>query len=126
MSTPSAWPALLSEIADAANYVEVLPAQRDGGERALAALQVDAASTLGAIALHCGGLLIDSGWLRILGSGHPRLPGSLLDWNGLSGNTRPAIVSGALVVGHDLVGGLFAVNAGGLPGDQGKVCGIAR
>lgn len=122
MTAPSAWTALLSELASAANPVEVLPAQRDGGAKAQRALQLDSSSTLGALALHCGGILVDGGWLRILGSGHPRLPGSLLDWNGLAGNSRPAIVGGALVVGHDLVGGLFAVNGGGLPGAEGQVC----
>lgn len=105
----------------AANWVEALPAQRDHGVRALDKLELDDRTTLGAVALYTGGLLVDGGWLRVLGSGHPRLPGSLLDWNGLVGDTRPATVAGALVVAHDLIGGLYAVNAGGLPGEAGHV-----
>ena len=121
MAPTPAWPQLQGWLSAAANAVVVLPAQRDHGVKALAALDLDDTTSLGAMALHSGGLLVDDGWLRVLGSGHPRLPGSLLDWNGLSGDTRPAVVAGALVVGHDLVGGMFAVNAGGLPGDEGHV-----
>ena len=36
---------------------------------------------MGAVIFETGGILIDEGWLRILGSGHPRLPRSLPDWN---------------------------------------------
>lgn len=121
MSDTPAWPMVQHLLDEAANWVEALPAQRDQGVRALAALDLDDRSTLGAVALHAGGLRVDGGWLRVLGSGHPKLPGSLLDWNGLAGDTRPAVVAGALVVAHDLVGGVYAVNAGGLPGEEGRV-----
>jgi hypothetical protein len=37
---------------------------------------------MGAIVYHTGGLLIDHGWLRILGGGgHPRTQRSLMSWN---------------------------------------------
>lgn len=47
----------------------------------LLALQVTTHSTLGALAYETGGILVDDGWLRLLGSGHSRLPRTLPDWN---------------------------------------------
>lgn len=116
-----AWPALEPRLTSAANHVVVLPADPMDGQRTIQALQSAADTTLGAIALNCGGLLVDAGWLRVLGAGNQRLPGSLLDWNGLNEGTAVRTVQGALVVGHDVVGGVFAVNGGGLPGAAGQV-----
>jgi hypothetical protein len=75
---------------------------------------------MGAIALHSGGLLVDHGWLRILGAGHPRIGGGLREWNGLGGH--PSLdppLGGALLVAYDAVGGFYAINGGGLPGSAG-------
>jgi hypothetical protein len=91
------------------------------GQRAIQGVQSGADTSLGAMALHCGGLLVDAGWLRILGAGHRRLPGSLLDWNGLGNTKGLATLQGALVVGVDVIGGVFVVNGGGLPGTDGNV-----
>ena len=116
-----AWPEVEGWLREASNAVEVLPALPHAGVEALNALHVDERSTLGAIAGFTGGLIVDSGWLRVLGSGHARLPGSILDWNGLGQRRRVATVAGALIVAHDLIGGLFAVNAGGLPCEPGEL-----
>ena len=70
-------------------------------------LQVTTHSTLGALAYDTGGILIDDGWLRLLGSGHPQLPRSLSGWN------KPR-ADGFLLVGDDVVGGFFAINGGSL------------
>jgi Protein of unknown function DUF2625 len=77
-------------------------------EDVLFALQVTTHSTLGALAHETGGVLIDDGWLRLLGSGHSRLPRTLSDWNA----TNHA--EGYLLVGDDAVGGFFAINGGAL------------
>lgn len=71
-------------------------------------------SPLGAVALHTGGLLVDHGWLRLLGAGCERLPGSLLSWNGYEGPAPAPQLEGALVVAHDAVGGFFVLDCGGL------------
>lgn len=65
-----AWPSLSEEIAAAAIPVEVLSVEPERARRALFRLQVTARSVLGALALNTGGLLVDHGWLRILGGGH--------------------------------------------------------
>ncbi|MGE0710764.1 MAG: DUF2625 family protein [Planctomycetota bacterium] len=85
--------------------VELLPRREQAGRRALAALQVTTRSPLGAVAYHTGGLLVDRGFLRVLGAGGPRLPRAIDEWNGPGGFTR--CVHGPLVA-DDVVGGFFA------------------
>ena len=77
-----AWPQVRQWIALAASHVEQLP-PAPAAERgqALLDVQVSVGSALGAIVYETGGLLIDHGWLRVLGSGHPRLPRTLPGWN---------------------------------------------
>src|SRR5947208_16506614 len=57
-----------SWIRAATNPVEELRVERADGERALVALQVTSRSPMGAIALETGGLLVDHGWIRVLGA----------------------------------------------------------
>ncbi len=107
-------------IAEAKNHVEVLDVERAAGERALVALQVTTRSPMGAIALETGGLLIDHGWVRVLGGGHPRLPRAIHDWNRMEAG-RAQRLQGAILVGDDAVGGFFALNGGGLGKPLGHV-----
>ena len=76
---------------------------------------------MGAVTYETGGLLLDHGWLRFLGSGHPRLTRSMVDWN--RGRTWQDLASppAILLVADDVLGGLFAVNGGALPGSPGHV-----
>ena len=84
-------------------------------EKALLYLQVTTHSTLGALAYDTGGLLIDNGWLRLLGSGHPKLKRTLHDWN----STR---TDGTFyLVGDDAAGGFFAINGGAFGNDLGSI-----
>lgn len=53
-----------------------------------------------------GGLLIDHGWLRVLGSGHAQLPRNLSDWN-------DGRAEGYLLVADDAAGGFFSINGRG-------------
>jgi hypothetical protein len=93
-------------VADAEVPCVILPpsAQR---ETVLLAVQVTTRSTLGALAYETGGLLIDDGWIRLLGSGHERLPRTLASWN--TGRS-----DGYYLVGDDAAGGFFALNGGAL------------
>jgi hypothetical protein len=76
------WALVQQWIAEATNPVEVLPPPDDAGrERALLDAQVTTRSPMGAIIYESGGIIVDHGWLRILGAGHPRLPRSLPAWN---------------------------------------------
>jgi hypothetical protein len=121
--TEPAWPMLQQWIAEATNRVEVLPPIDDAtrGE-ALYQTQVTTRSPMGAVVYETGGLLIDCGWLRILGSGHPRLPRSLPAWNRSRTYRNDGVPPPFLLIGDDAVGGFFAIDGGGLQTEPGKVC----
>lgn len=70
-------------VAASPHQVQVLPCDANDGQRTLEALQISTRSPLGAIGHQTGGLLLDRGWLRILGAGSVRLPRSLDGWNRL-------------------------------------------
>ena len=115
-----AWPALRAAIEAATVSVVSLPADAARAGDVLHRLQVSTASTLGALAAHCGGLLVDHRWLRILGAGTGELP-DLAGANFLppaeQGGTPPQ-----LVVAYDVLGGVFAIDGGGLGVAPGEVC----
>ncbi|MFB7905958.1 DUF2625 domain-containing protein [Kitasatospora sp. NPDC056076] len=124
-----AWPELAAAIAAAAVPVEVLPVDQEEGRRCLLQLQVTARSVLGALVLNTGGLLLDDGWVRVFGGGSAAA-GSLPSLGRVNG--FPAAFESAwhpadgLVVGHDAVGGVFALNghdpaAAGRPGAPGQI-----
>ncbi|ABB11945.1 DUF2625 domain-containing protein [Burkholderia lata] len=109
----SALPTLVEWAAAAGHRCEILPASDRCGD-VLSALQVSTRSTLGTIAYSTGGVLVDGGYLRLLGSGHPRLPRDIVGWN----NGRS---SDFLLIADDAVGGFFALNGGALGDDTGSV-----
>lgn len=108
-----ALPLVEEMLADASVNHQLLPSSAESS-RVLTRLQVTTRSTLGTIAYHTGGLLIDHGWLRVVGSGHPLLPRNLADWN-------EGRADGCLLVADDVVGGFFAINGGGLGDDVGEM-----
>lgn len=114
-----AWPMIQGWITDARHVGEVLPAEQTQAEATLLALQVTTRSPMGAFALETGGVLVDHGWLRLLGSGHARLPDTLLTWNGLGEPAQGAPLEGGFVVAVDVLGGVFALNGGGLGPETG-------
>jgi len=113
-----AWPVIEEAIAGADHPVEVITGDRVAGEQALLLLQVTTRSFLGALALHTGGLLIDHGWLRILGGG--RGPLNLCTANGV--DQPPDEPPGQVLVAFDVLGSKFAINGGVLPSSPGEVC----
>lgn len=111
-----AWPVLSEHLAGSTASVRALPVDPAQGRTCLHRLQVTARSFLGAMALECGGLVFDGGWLRVHGGGGSDLPG-LGEVNDLSA----AVVYGPplrLVVGHDVLGGVFALNGPGSEGEE--------
>ncbi|MCI0158841.1 DUF2625 domain-containing protein [Leifsonia shinshuensis] len=111
----SVWPAVLRRLDEAQTAVDVLPLDPARGRAALQELQLTERSTMGAIAAHTGGLIVDSGWVRILGGGSPGLPG-LAEW--AAGDPARS----HLVIALDAIGGRFAVDGGGLGIGPGEVC----
>lgn len=113
-----AWPLVQDWIGQATNPVEVLPCSSEAGGTNLLGVQVTTRSPMGALAYHSGGLLIDHGWLRVLGACSDRMPRGIADWNRLDAHHR---LPGALLIADDVLGGFFAINGGALPGKPGNV-----
>ncbi|MBP2167871.1 hypothetical protein J2125_001063 [Erwinia toletana] len=105
-------------LSNATNDYEVLPRDADLARRALHQLQVTTRSPMGAVVFETGGILIDNGWLRILGSGHSRLTRSPAAWTQSKAECQSLQ---ALLIADDASGGFFAVNGGGLGEDIGCV-----
>ncbi len=104
LSDDSAWPQAKEWLGAAVNPVTVL--EPDIAERndVLLPLQVSTRSTMGAIVYETGGLLVDHGWLRILGSGHRELSRNITAWNRkLAGTDDPT--AGLLYIADDVLGG---------------------
>jgi hypothetical protein len=99
--------------ASAENRCEILSPSEASG-KVLHDLQVSTRSTLGSVAYETGGILIDHGWLRFLGSGYSKLPRSVTDWN--RGRSE-----GFLLIADDAVGGFFAINGGALGDNVGNI-----
>ncbi|MFD0266278.1 DUF2625 family protein [Streptomyces sp. NPDC127106] len=124
-----AWPELQVMLGASSVPVQVLPADVDEGRRSLLQMQVTARSVLGALTLNTGGLLVDDGWVRVYGGGSAAGGGlpSLAQVNGFPAAFDPDWHPAAgLVVGHDVVGGVFALNGGdpaaaGRPGAPGQM-----
>ncbi len=119
-----AWPMVRSWIDACPHEVTVLPpsAARDG---VLVEAQVSVRSPMGAIVYETGGLLIDGGWVRLLGSGAPRLTRTLMGWNRLCGLAGDGAPQGLLLVGDDLLGGFHAINGGALAAPLGAALYLA-
>ncbi|MGV8849632.1 MAG: DUF2625 family protein [Propionibacteriaceae bacterium] len=117
----SAVPLFTQLLAHPAVGVLALPVEPDRRDDCLVQLQVTLRSMLGAIAYEVGGLLVDHGWLRLLGGGHGALP-SLAEAIGLGDPASAAAPPDYVVLGWDVVGGVFALDGGGLRGVRGHVC----
>ena len=95
---------------------EILAPSADRGAR-LEEVQVTTRSPMGAIVYETGGILVDHGWLRILGSSCDRMSRSLPGWNhDVLGSDRSAYL-----LADDVLGGFFAINGGALGDDVGSL-----
>jgi hypothetical protein len=119
--TDPAWPLVKNWIDSAKNKVEVLELDSANAKTALFNTQISTYSTLGAVIYNTGGIMIDNGWLRILGSGSKRLNRSVPEWN--KGKTIKEFGDKPdyLLVADDAVGGFFAINYGAFGKDLKNV-----
>ena len=115
------WPLVKEWIDSAKNKVEILPADTIKAKEALYLTQVTTRSPMGSIIYLTGGILIDNGWIRILGSGSSKLNRSLPDWNKGKGFKNFGDPASFLLIADDAIGGFFILNGGGLGKDLGKV-----
>ncbi len=120
-TTDPAWPFVEEWIDSATNRVEILPIDTQKAKDALYHTQVTTRSPMGAIVYMTGGLLIDNGWIRILGSGNAKLTRTLPDWNKGKSFENFGEAPGFLLIADDAIGGFFLLNGGQLGSDTGKV-----
>lgn len=112
------WASITQWAAESPRTSRVLPVDDQHRDHVLLGLQVTTRSVLGAVAWHTSGLLVDHGWLRLFGGSGSVLP-DLLTVN--EPRLRPGEAPSYLVIAHDVMGGRFAVDGGGLLGRAGEV-----
>ncbi|WP_444958089.1 DUF2625 family protein [Microbulbifer sp. ZKSA002] len=100
-------------ISKAKNHVEMLPPSGNR-DQILLDVQVTTHSILGSLIYHTGGVLIDHGWIRILGSGSKHFTRDVHNWN------QP-IRQGIYLVADDAAGGFYAINGGAFSGKMNSV-----
>ena len=115
------WTFVKEWIDSAKNKVEILPVDTIKAKDALYKTQVTTRSPMGAIVYMTGGLIIDNGWIRILGSGGEKLNRSLPEWNNGKAFQDFGQQTPFLLIADDAMGGFFLLNGGGLGNDLGKV-----
>lgn len=93
--------------------IEIL-SPSDERDSILLSLQMTTHSLLGSIAYDTGGVIIDDGLIRILGSGHENFNRNLSSWNRGKSN-------GFYLIADDVIGGFFAINGGALGDDLGNI-----
>lgn len=120
-NTDPGWQLVKRWIDSAKNKVEILPVDTSKAKDALYKIQVTTRSPMGAIVYMTGGLLVDNGWIRILGSGSDKLRRSLPEWNKGKGFKDFGHPTPYLLIADDAMGGFFILNGGGLGNDLGKV-----
>ncbi len=119
--TDPGWPLVQQWIDSAKNKAEVLPVDTSKAKDALYKTQVTTRSIMGAIIFSTGGILIDDGWIRILGSGSLKMQRTLPDWNKGKSFKEYGDKPAFLLVADDVVGGFFAINGGQFGKDAGKI-----
>jgi hypothetical protein len=121
-TSDTGWEVVRELLPKATNKVEILPRDSARANQAVYQSQLAVQTTLGAVEYMTGGIMIDGGWIRIIGSGSPRLPRSLPEWNKGKSVSGYGHEAGFYLVADDVLGGFFALNWGGLDTkDKGKV-----
>ncbi len=98
-----------------------MPVDTIKAKDALYKTQVTTRSPMGADVYMTGGLLIDNGWIRILGSGSDELNRTLPDWNKGKSFKEFGDTPTFLLIADDAIGGFYLLNGGGLGKNLGKV-----
>ena len=120
-NTEPGWTLVKQWIDSAKNKVEILAVDTAKAKDALFKTQVTTRSPMGAIIFMTGGLVVDNGWIRILGSGNIKFNRTLPDWNKGKSFNEFGEAPQFLLIADDAIGGFFLLNGGGLGKDLGKI-----
>lgn len=116
-----AWNIVKTWFDSANNQYEVLDPDVENAGNELVGMQLSTATPLGSMIFYTGGLLVDHGWLRILGSGNKKLPRGFFEWNFGKTFEQSGERPFHLLIADDVIGGYFAINGGGLGEKVGLV-----
>ena len=120
------WDLIQGWLERSTNHYEILPKNQKRAENELLNVQVTTRSILGAVLYETGGIIIDNGWLRILGSGSEGLERRVSEWNKGKTFENDGEQPSHLLVADDVTGGYFAINAGGIGSEIGKIYYLAQ
>ena len=101
-------------VSESKNHAEILPPSDDRAH-ILLNVQVTTHSILGSLIYHTGGVLIDHGWIRILGSGNTAFPRDVYSWNHNNDG------AGLYLIADDAAGGFYAINGGAFSGEMNVI-----
>jgi hypothetical protein len=120
------WDLVKGWFENAKNHYEILPRDTKRAETELLNAQVTTRSPMGAVIYETGGILIDDGWIRILGSGCTKLDRGVMEWNKGKSFENYGDQPRFLLVADDVIGGYFAINAGTLGSRPGNIYYLAQ
>ena len=115
------WALIEEWLKEAKNDYEILPRDESRAQSELLGLQVTTRSPMGALVYGCGGVVIDGGWLRVLGSGCEQMKRGIYSFNLGKSFSQAGQMPSYLLVADDVLGGFFAVNGGAFDGKAGNV-----
>jgi hypothetical protein len=109
VANSTAWDKVKEMKSNARNTVEILPKVKSQADSALYESQFSTSSFIGSVIYETGGILVDHGWIRILGSGSAQLNRSLPEWNRGKATISKKQISSFLLVADDVMGGFFGL-----------------
>jgi hypothetical protein len=77
-------------------------------------MQSKALTPMEATMYNHGGILIDHGWIRVIGAGSKKLVRNIPEWNKGKSFARYGEEPAFLLIAEDVIGGFFALNRGGI------------
>ncbi len=95
---------------DSNKNIKLNRSKNNEGQNALDMLKITSQSALGSILFNTSGITVDN-WIRIFGSESEENRG-ILSYNKISENGVASKIDKMLIVADDVVGGVFAMNAG--------------
>ncbi|MFZ4863950.1 DUF2625 domain-containing protein [Sphingobacterium sp. Mn56C] len=120
-TTDSGWKMVQGWMKTAVNAYEILPRNPKRADEELLRAQISTKSAMGSIIYETGGILVDQGWIRILGSGSGKLNRGMMEWNKGKSFDKEGVKGGFLLIADDVLGGYFAINAGDLGDEIGNI-----
>ncbi|MGG3521290.1 DUF2625 family protein [Bacillus pseudomycoides] len=104
------WKEINTMFTDSSKKIKLNINETTNGKNTLEVLQIPSKSALGSIVYNTSGIIVDD-WIRILGSDSEKNRG-ILSYNLVNKDGVATKIDKMLIVADDIVGGVFALNAG--------------